>query len=937
LLNPWSVCNKPDVINEFIVDNNIDILALTETWLTGTGTDSPIIAAMLPPGYGIIHVPRASRGGGTAVVFRLSISISRVSIDGQVPSTFEVIECLVKLPIMLRLCIVYRPPGTAFLDDFSEYLSNVISKPGHLIIAGDFNEHVENPADRRALEFLNTLSSFGLSQHVTKPTHKSNHILDLFITSTTDNIIKQCTPLDYDFPDHFPVFAEINVKKPLLPQKHIQYRKTRQVTKEALCDALATTPLMDASLEQASLDELILLYDQSMRNVLDRVAPLKSRTITLRPEALWYTDDIRAAKQSRRQFERLWRSSGLAVHREMFVAAKNQVKALIQQAKKNYYRNRVAECNGNNGQLFRVVTCIAGFDTSSPLPSSDDVVTLANDFSNFFIDKVSRIQSSIPSNNMHSAFLTTPYQISTPMTHFIPVTQEAIMKIIASSPNKQCDLDPMPTHLLKLVASELCSAISQIINCSLETGTFPSAFKTALVSPLLKKSSLDPECYNNYRPVSNLSFISKTLERVVKDQLMSHLEQNNLLECYQSAYRANHSTETALLRVHTDIRCALGDQKVVLMAMLDLSAAFDTVDHSIAINSLSSLGVSGVALKWFASYLQDHSQVVQIKRQRSANQPLNTGVPQGSVLGPVLFSLYTKSITDLLRRHDVQYHLYADDSQIYVTTTIDELDNAQRKLEECLAAVQQWMVDHSLKLNPDKTEFIVFASREVSKRLPPRLLHVGSAEVEQSQCVKNLGFYMNTNLTYEQHVNNVCRVGYLQLKLLSKLKRFLDKKSLEIVIHAFISTRIDYCNSLLSGINDSCLRKLQLLQNACARLLTGSSRFDHITPVLCDLHWLPVKQRIVFKILVLTYKCFHSSAPDYLKNLLTFYQPVRNFRRDHLLLCQPFTRSSHVQMSAFNHIAPFYWNKLPFTIRSSPSIDIFKSRVKTHLFTEYYF
>ena len=373
------------------------------------------------------------------------------------------------------------------------------------------------------------------------------------------------------------------------------------------------------------------------------------------------------------------------------------------------------------------------------------------------------------------------------------------------------------------------------------------------------------------------------------------------------------------------------------MAMLDLSAAFDTVNHSIATDILSSLGVEGVALRWFASYLLDRNQAVQVKGQRSAQRPLATGVPQGSVLGPVLFSLYTKSIGDLLRRHGVSYHLYADDSQIYVTTTISEIDDAQRRLEECLVDVQRWMVSHSLKLNPEKTEFVIFASRDAATQITPRLLHVGDAQVKPSDCVRNLGFNMNTDLTYEQHVNSVCRAGYLQLKILAKIRRFLDRKSLEILIHSFITTRIDYCNSLLCGINDRLVRKLQLLQNSCARLLAGFSRFDHITPVLCDLHWLPVKQRIIFKILVLTYKCIHGLSPSYLSSMLSLYQPVRNFRRDDLLLCVPFTRSTRVKSSAFNHVAPFYWNNLPYTVRASPSIDVFKNRLKTHLFTECYF
>jgi hypothetical protein len=197
-----------------------------------------------------------------------------------------------------------------------------------------------------------------------------------------------------------------------------------------------------------------------------------------------------------------------------------------------------------------------------------------------------------------------------------------------------------------------------------------------------------------------------------------------------------------------------------------------------------------------------------------------------------------------------------------IPTTINDIDDAQRRLEECLVDVQKWMVSHSLKLNPEKTEFVIFASRNAAMQIPPRLLHVGDAQVKPSDCVRNLGFNMNTDLNYEQHVKSVSRAGYLQLKILAKIRRFLDRKSLEILIHSFITTRIDYCNSLMCGIDDHLIQKLQLLQNSCARLLTGFSRFDHITPVLCDLHWLPVKQRIIFKISVMTYNCIHGVAPS---------------------------------------------------------------------------
>ncbi|CAB3996351.1 Hypothetical predicted protein [Paramuricea clavata] len=554
-------------------------------------------------------------------------------------------------------------------------------------------------------------------------------------------------------------------------------------------------------------------------------------------------------------------------------------------------------------------------------------------FADFFVRKIDTIRSQLHLATVDNLLgFESSCETVEKLEYFSSVSEHQIENIIRLTNNKSCELDPIPTWLLKQCIPALLPIITKIVNLSLHDAFVPTLFKKAFLTPILKNISLSTDEENSFRPISNLSYVSKLIEKVVDTQLTNHIQEHNLDESLQSAYKKHHSTETAWVRLHNDILSELDDNKTVLLVSLDVSAAFDTIDHSILLRLLESrLGVSGQCLNWFRSYLSDRTTRVIIDGKRSDIKRVNFGVPQGSVLGPKLFTLYILPLGDIARKHNVQFHIYADDCQLYISFKYENRLETIDRMESLMHDIKTWMTKNMVKLNDDKTKFLVLTGpRRDCSDFP--CLSIENESIVKSESVTLLGVELDDKLTLKSHVRNVAKSCFFKLRNMRKIRKCITEDAAKIMVHSMITSRLDYCNAILYGLPNCDLDRLYSVQKLAARLITGTRKYDHITPVLERLHWLPVKKRIEYKILLLVFKCLQGTAPEYLSELLKKRENKGTRADDKNLLVIPRFKKVTQGGRCFGRSGPTLWNNLPDSLRLETSFSIFKRRLKTHFF-----
>ena len=643
-----------------------------------------------------------------------------------------------------------------------------------------------------------------------------------------------------------------------------------------------------------SLHLLANQFYDSLRTALDKQAPPSLQKVMTHNSSPWFEsirDELFIDKRERRQAERKWRNTKLTIFKDLYRQAKHKVSKLVHIAKCKFYTEGIALASSSTEQ-HQIVNTLSNRHSPKTLPPIYPSADLPSISIKHFTNKVEKLRANIASEHV----------TSTLVTETTAATFDSIL----------------PSH-------------TDLFRSSLASGIFTQCFKSALVTPILKKKCLDHNDLSNYRPVSNPCFIAKILEKLVLSQDSAYLNSHNLYNTCQSAYRPGHSMETALLKVVSDLFLSLSKGNISVLALLDFSSTYDTIDHPIIVHRLhTDFGFTDAVLQWFSSYLTDRTHYVSLSNHCSAFAPVQSGVPQGSVLGPILFTMYIKPLSAIIDSHSIIHHSFADDIQLQMSAPPDGISELLHFMQSCISDEKAWASANMLKLNDNKTELMHVTSNRTKHFHNLRTsITTGNAQIPFKQSIKKLGFTLDCHLTMNAHVSNIARKCYFELRRLASISRFVTSTATATLVSAIALSRIDYCSSLLYGSSHDVTSNLQRIQNYAARVILRLPKSSSTTIYLRSHHWLPVKVRSTYKIACLCYHCHSCTAPSYVADMLRRKPMHTRNTRSSSYTMPLLTRPAHSKAihgdRSFSLASSFIWNSILNDVRCAPSLSSFKT------------
>ena len=836
----------------------------------------------------------------------------------------------INLVVIYRFCELLP---SLFLPEFYKFIDSIYIDFKNLVILGDFNIHVNQILNSSTVHFSDILSSFNLKQLVNGPTHKLGNTLDLIVANTDETDIHDINVDFNNSSDHAYIFFRIGVDLKVCKKKTIVTSNYKNINlPQFKADISAKIDNYVTTCDATSFCDALSDFNDVCNECVDSHLETKTIQVNIESRPKWMDHEFLNSRTERRRLYRVWKRSRTKekskVARKAFAEARKKTHLLSIEKRIHYHADLIDNCNSHS-EVFNVCNSLLDKPKSSNLPTYTDPKAMADNFNNYFIEKVEKIRSSFGDQRSAAGTGIEPYN-GVVMSEFKHVSPEELRKIMLSKPMKTSPQDPVPAFLLKPSVDELLPALELLVNLSLSSGSM-KGLKESVITPILKKAGLDPEALKNYRPVCNIQYLSKLIERAVIIQSNHHMDSIGGHVSYQSGYKPQHSCETLLLRVTNDILVNSDEGKCTIKVLLDLSSAFDTVDHPGLLDIMwHDHGFRGTVYDWFADFLSERSQAVSIDGQNSDFKNNGYGVPQGSVVGPFLFNIYVGNLIKMLEKEGFTVHGYADDHQILYSFKIDfQAAAIRRTIPHCLDLIANWMKKHFLKLNPSKSQVIVFYPKSNSTQVVfDHLMLSDGSYIKISDKVHNLGALTDSTLSFSPHITSIISQGYRLIRGIAGVRKYLSVDHLKTLVHSIIVAKVDHCNSLFYGISSYDSNRLQKFQNSCARLIYGKKKYDHVSGILKELHWLPAEARTYFKILCCVWKCLHGLAPSYLTELIIISRP-------HTLTLRVPRSQSRSGDRAFSRAGPRLWNALPTDIRLIESLDRFKGQVKHLLFSSF--
>lgn len=930
---------KPGRLDEMYLElcslHHFGIIGVTETHLSNDIPDTDVSI----PNYISFRRDRNRFGGGVVMLYvnECFSCHRRPDLESQ---HLEMVWVEIKTRgFTLLVGVCYRPPNQnadeidSFLDSLDNTLSSIpIKAKQSVVLMGDFNdrckvwdsEHSESELGRR---LVNLVQSLNLSQLVNSPT-RNNNLLDLLITDSPGFFSNVDVLPPIDDLDHNTIYGHLNLHHPKVQsfmRKIWLYDRGDYQTLNAMLFRVDWDRFFSST---DDLDALTSRLTDMLLDCVNSCVPTKHVKVRARDKP-GMTQEIRGLFKVAKRLHRKAKRTGSPMHAEQFRNARRDAKTAFRKSQSNYFHDLAEKltdpstCNKTYWKLNKLVYGSKSSYKIADLKDGDEIISdpaaKATLFNTFFAQQCT-LASGSENDPLPEFHLLTDATLDSMST-----TPTEIHKILRTlNISKASGPDGVSNRILKECAGSLCSPLARLFNMSFQKGQFPNSWKLANVVPIYKKD--DRQSVNNYRPVSLLCTMSKVLERVVHSRLYSYCKTNNLLTDKNSGFKDSDSTVNQLLFITHKITQALDNREDASLVFLDISKAFDKVWHRGLLFKLRQLGLSDIILDWFSSYLDSRVQQVVVDGETSQSANIFAGVPQGSILGPLLFLIY---INDLVENLLCNVFLYADDT--FLLDIFSDPVSSSIRINTDLNTMLNWGTIWKMIFSPPKTSYMI-VSKKTHHIQYPDLTFNGSV-LQRKNSHKHLGLVINKNFTWNEHIENQIVKAKKRIHCINNIKHLLPRRSLCSLYNSMVLPVLEYCDIIYDNCTLRNSLDLENVQRRAALVCTGAYRHTSNDALLAELGWQPLRLRRQSHKLLMFYKVFNSLTPPYLRAIIPRVPVLHHRLRSttNAVLPIPFSRLSSTR-SAFVHSTVKLWNNLSIEIRSLDSLSAFKRRLKIELY-----
>lgn len=915
-LNTRSLFTGFTELKSLIKKHDFDILAITETWLS----DGIPSNAVNIPGYKLIRQDRDGRGGGVGFYVKSLFNCKIISLDNH---HAEIEDLWVEIKIgrfALAIGVIYRPPNynaVQCVEKIDNVLSHIIPNYKNIVVVGDVNVNLFQLNNC----ITNCFDTYGFIQLINDPTRVTLHsstLIDPIFVNCSEFVIQSGVENADLISDHKLVFCKLKIPQYKYKQKFVTYRDFRQFENLAFLEDLHNTPWNNI-IYVNNIDEKVHMLSENIIKLFDRHAPLKTVRVS-KPSSPWLTDTIKIMMKERDKALEKYHLDPTEENWNSYKQIRNFTLSSIRREKAGYISHLYRERNKKPfWKKLKDMNVQSSKDTEIPENIKD--VSKINDY---FLTVYNKTPDC---NNMINIYNNSKYNDSLNF-HFSLVDNNEILDALSSIKSDAYGCDNISLMMIKLCTPVIIPYITHVINSCLEAGYFPLAWREAIICPVPKVVS--PSSIKDLRPISLLPVLSKIFEKIIYKQIHLFFSENFLIPVHQSGFRSAHSTSTSLLNICDDVFRALDKKRATVLIALDFSKAFDTIDHDLMCAKLHFYGFDETSLSLFHCYLTQRSQRVKILNTLSEQGKVCSGVPQGSILGPLLFIIYTADISNTIQHSNIQ--AYADDTQILHHFELTNVAEASEKINKELESIFQFSKEHNLKLNPDKCSAMLFCSKQKRDIIKTQLnIKINDKDITFTDSLKNLGLTFDENLRFHHHVKKLIQKTYINLKLLYSHKHILNFSIKKTLCETLVLSVLGYCDMVYYPCLDKEMKnRVQKVQNACCRFIFGLRKFDSISDNIKDLCWLKLDKLVSLRYIVFVHRLLMTSTPAYLKAKLITRDNVHTCHIRHKLTLTMPQHSTAIFRRSFTYNAVTLYNSVNSDYKTLSSVR-FKSAIKALL------